>query len=167
MLGHWVSSSMASCQAATMCVKASALFIRGPRSQPRPPLSRGGTAATSTAVIHTFCLHVRHFVYSIAPPMSLPFGRNLPNGREDSRCRVADPAWRRGLCLTRVAAGKTAPARRCPPSRLDDWIAGFGRPFTAAQRTAWFRAWPSAAFKGGWGKTRRGVATAAGTWGGA
>ena len=89
-----------------------------------------------------------------------------------SMCSVVyttSAAWVRhcaGLFATRVAAGKTAPARRFPAARLDDWIAGFGRPLTAGQLTAWFRAWPGSCFRGPVGQTRRGVATAAGTLGG-
>ena len=63
-------------------------------------------------------------------------------------------------------AVNTAPARRFPPSRLDDVSAGFGRMLKDEQLTAWFRAWPSAAFEGRRDKTRSGVATAEGTfWG--
>ena len=88
-----------------------------------------------------------------------------------SMCSVVyttSAAWVRhcaGLFATRVDEGKTAPARRFPAARLDDLIAGFGRPLTAGQLTAWFRAWPSAAFEGRWDRLAGAWRPRRGHWG--
>ena len=88
-----------------------------------------------------------------------------------SMCSVVyttSAAWVRhcaGLFATRVDEGKTAPARRFPAARLEDWIAGFGRPLTAGQLTAWFRSWPGAAFEGRWDRLAGAWRPRRGHWG--